>query len=330
VSADEDGYEAARAGAAVCELPERTVLAVTGPPRQKFLHGILSNDVQALAPGRGCRAALMDVKGRQLAWMRVLMADDAVLLELPADRLALVEATMAHYRVAAPVRFAARPTSVLGLLGPAVKALLNELGFDAAPVAAEESHAAGRLAGHEVRIARAGDLPCSGHVAHVAPEDAPAVRAAVIEAGARALGRTGLDTLRIEEGRAWYGPDVTADNLLHETGLLREYHSPAKGCYVGQEVVARLEGRGGHVSRRLRGLRLRAPAAAGDVISAEGQEVGRVTSAGVSPTLGPIAMGYVHRSRSEAGAEVEVAGHPATVALLPLLQAFPPPNVGEG
>jgi folate-binding Fe-S cluster repair protein YgfZ len=95
-----------------------------------------------------------------------------------------------------------------------------------------------------------------------------------------------------------------------------EYHVP-KGCYVGQEVVARLEARGGHVSRALRGLRLGAPATAGAAVQAEGTDVGRVTTSAVSPRLGPIAMAYVHRRAYEPGTAVEVGGAAAVVTALP-------------
>jgi folate-binding protein YgfZ len=169
-----------------------------------------------------------------------------------------------------------------------------------------------------VRVAAASELPADALVVHAAPEGAGAARAALLAAGAAELSRAALDALRIEQGRPWYGVDVTEENLLHETGLVGEYHSPSKGCYVGQEVVARLEARGGHVNKRMRGLRLSAPAAAGDPIRAEDRDVGRVTTAAVSPRLGPIAMGYVHRSRFEPGARVEVAGVEATVEPLPL------------
>ena len=130
-----------------------------------------------------------------------------------------------------------------------------------------------------------------------------------------------LDTLRVEDGRPWYGPDVREENLLHETGLVAEYHSPAKGCYVGQEVMARLDARGGNVNKLLRGLRLEAPAAAGDVVTAAGKDVGHVTTAGTSPALGAIAMGYVHRSAAEPGTALEAGGVRATVARLPLRDA---------
>src|ERR1043166_1194720 len=104
---DASAYAAARASAAWFELPERGVMAVSGPERQKFLQGMLSNDMANRTPGQGCLAALMNVKGHQLAWLRVLVAADAVLLETNADRLKTVEQVLLHYRVGAPVRFAA-------------------------------------------------------------------------------------------------------------------------------------------------------------------------------------------------------------------------------
>jgi folate-binding protein YgfZ len=151
----------------------------------------------------------------------------------------------------------------------------------------------------------------------VAAEGGPDVAAALLEAGATSLEAAALDALRIEEGRAWFGPDVTDENLLHETGQESEYASFTKGCYVGQEVVARLEARGGHVSRQLRGLRLTAPAAAGTAVRADGAEVGRITTAAVSPRRGPIAMAYIHRRSFEPGTAVEVDGAPAVVSALP-------------
>jgi folate-binding protein YgfZ len=150
-------------------------------------------------------------------------------------------------------------------------------------------------------------------VLHVLPEDAAEVWATLRAAGARPVGRDVLDTRRIEEMRPWYGIDVSEENLLHETGLLGECHSPTKGCYVGQEVVARLEARGANVSRALRRLRLAAPSAPGARVRAAGAEVGWLTSAGTSPRYGPIAMGFVHRSHFAPGRELDVDGTRATV-----------------
>ena len=309
-------YRAAREGAALVDLPDRGILAVTGPLRQKFLHGVLSNDVEKLLPGQGRRAALMDAKGHLLALMRVLVGQTEVWLEVAGNRADLVEEKLTFYRVAAPVRFQRRPVEVMALLGPRAREVLAKTGCDV-PDLEPDAHVAGAVAGQPVRVARAGDMPAQGYVLHVDSPGAASATTALQSAGAVPIGRATLDALRIEDGRPWYGPDVTEDNLLHETGLIQEYHSPTKGCYVGQEVIARLDARGGNVNKALRGLRLSGPAEAGSAVTAEGKEVGRITTAAVSPRLGPIALAYVHRSRFDAGAQVEVAGAAATVVSLP-------------
>jgi folate-binding protein YgfZ len=311
-----DAYRSAREACALADFPDRALLAATGPKRQAFLHGMLSNDIGALTPGRGCLSSLMDVKGHLLCFFRILMTPDALLLEMPADRLDFVTRTLDHYRVAAPVRFAARPSAILGVLGPQAPAALRAAGVAEVP-ADRETHAVATVGGHEVRVARAGDLPADGYVVYAPPDVAADVRAAL---DAPALDRATLDVLRVEDGRAWYGTDVTDEHLLFETGLVREYHVP-KGCYVGQEVVARLEARGGNVNKHLRGQTLAEPSAAGAIVRADGQDVGRITTAGVSPRLGPIAMAYVHRRAFEPGTAVEVGGQPATVSGLPFPRA---------
>ena len=310
-------YAAARSEAVFLELPERGVLAVTGPHRQRFLHGILSNDVQGRQPGQGCLAALMDVKGHLRALLRVLVRKDEVLLETASDRLPEVESTLLHYKVGAPVRFGLRASTVLGLIGPHGREALGGLGCEV-PELAPESHVDGAIAGHEVLVARAGDLPASSFVLHVEPAAAAVVAGALASAGVGRLDRKALDALRVEDGRPWYGTDIGPENLLHETGLLSEYHSFTKGCYVGQEVIARLEGRGGHVNKVLRGLRLAAPSMAGEPVVADDKEIGRVTTSAVSPRLGPIAMAYVHRSHAALGTAVEAGGSTATVVALPM------------
>jgi folate-binding protein YgfZ len=164
-----------------------------------------------------------------------------------------------------------------------------------------------------VRIARAGDLPGEGFALYVAPEAAAVVWEALRAEGAHPVGFDALDTLRIEAMRPWWGSDVTEENLLHETGLVGECHSPTKGCYLGQEVVARLQARGGNVNKALRGLRLGAPVSTGATVTVDGKDVGRVTTAAVSPRLGPVALAYVHRNHFAAGTGVEAGGVPATV-----------------
>lgn len=319
--AEPEEYAAARGGAALLDLSDRGVLAVAGPLRQKFLQNILSNDVASCAPGEGCLSALMTTKGHVLAFLRVVVSKDVVDIELPRDRLELVEKTLVHFRVAAPVRFEARHVVILALLGPVAEEILRRTEWEGPRLPEkDEHHVHGALASHPALIARASDLPGEAFVLHVSPESAAPLWTSLCSAGAVPLGRRALDALRIERGEAWYGPDVGEDNLLHETGLLSKYHSSTKGCYVGQEVVARLEARGGHVSRMLRGLRLEAPVSEGAPVLASGRDVGRVTTAAVSPRHGPIALAYIHRACSEPGTVVEVEGVKGSVVGLPFEQ----------
>jgi folate-binding protein YgfZ len=304
-------YRAGREAAALVTLARGT-LDVSGPKRQDFLHAMLSNEVNGLRPGEGCRAASMSAKGSFQALLRVLVDTSVVVLETEADRLELVLRTLEHHKVGAPVRFAPGRAAVLAVFGPRAAAALQTVGVAALPVASE-AHLKAELGGTSVRVVRASDLPGEGFVLHM-PEDAvEAVAASLRGAAAVPIGREALDALRVEALCPWYGQDIGENNLLHETGLVTALHSTTKGCYVGQEVIARLEGRGGNVNKALRGLRLTAPAAAGAPVTASGKDVGWITTAAVSPRLGPIALGYVHRSHFAAGSAVEVAGAPATV-----------------
>lgn len=304
-------YHGAREATAVADLSDRGALLVTGPLRQKFLHNILSNDVASLTPGQGRLAAVMDVKGHLTALLRVLVGTDVVRLEIPEPRLDVVEKLLMHYKVAAPVRFARTSTIVLAVLGPGARNLVGDFGLRVGPEAG--SHASGAVGGVEIVAAQAGDLPAEGLALHVPAEGAAVVWSALVTAGAIPLGQRALDVLRIEDGRPWYGPDVTEENLLHETGLVKDYHSPTKGCYVGQEVIARLEARGGNVNKLLRQLRMEGPVSAGTPLTAEDREVGRLTTSGVSPRLGPIALAYVHRNHAAPGTTLSAAGTAVTV-----------------
>jgi folate-binding protein YgfZ len=304
-------YRAGREAAALVAL-ERGTLDVTGPKRQDFLHSMLSNEVKGLGPGAGCRAASMTAKGSLQALLRVLVDKSVVVLETERDRLEPVLRTLEFHKVGAPVRFALGKTAVLAIFGPRAGEVLSSASAGPLPEA-NEAHGEAQLAGVTLRIVRASDLPGAGFVLHVPSDAAQAVAGALRAAGAVPIGRQATDALRVEALCPWYGSDVTEENLLHETGLLGMLHSSTKGCYVGQEVVARLEGRGGNVNKALRGLRLGAPATAGAAITASGREAGYVTTAALSPRLGPIALGYVHRSHFAPGTAVEVAGAPATV-----------------
>ena len=330
-------YAALREGVGVLDLSHWSILEATGPQRARFLQGMVTNDVAALTAGEVCRAALLEARGDVLALLRVVATPNALLLETDESCMARVQQTLEHYRVAAPVRFRVLPTTILGLAGPGVVPLLLRLaaGESVATSAGAMNPAAtptepasvselptrateAVLADAPVRLVPAPDLGEGGMVIHVAPEAAVAVWAALVAAGAVPVGRTSFDVARIEQGLPWWGTEVTEEHLLHETGLVAGLCSFTKGCYVGQEIVARLDSRGGNVNRALRSLRSGSRLRAGAPISVGSETVGTVTTAGVSPRLGPVAMAYVHRKHFAPDTVVSVDGQEATVGLLPL------------
>jgi folate-binding protein YgfZ len=310
----ENDVAAVRRGAGWIQLDRLSLIRVGGPNRSKFLHNLLSNDINGLAEGQSRLAALMNLKGQQVAWMRVLAEKDALFCEVPNSVRDTVVDTFIHYKVGAPVRFEKPEGGIFGLFGEQAPSTLIALGLPALPAKAETFVSAPLFGG--LRVSRGRDMPASGFTIHCATESEALVEQLTSRLGPP-MQAAALDTLRVEEGIPWHGIDVSEENLLHETGQLEVLHSSSKGCYLGQEVVARLEGRGGNVNKRFRGFRGPKPSLPGEDVLAEDKVVGKVTSAGLSPEFGPIAMGYVHRSHAEPGASVSIGGVPSTVTVLP-------------
>ena len=289
---------------------------VSGPQRAKFLHNLLSNDIASLSPGTSRLAALMNLKGQQIAWMRVMAETDALICEVPTAVRDVVVETFLHYKVGAPVRFATPEVKVFAVMGAAAMSRLKDSGVETAP-SQPDTLVSASVDGSNIRLSRGREIPASGFTLHVDAAAAARFETRLSAHLGAAMSAATLDTLRVEEGVPWHGIDVTEENLLHETGQLEVYHSASKGCYLGQEVVARLEGRGGNVNKRFRGLRCARTVTAGDEITTDQKVIGRVTTAGLSPQFGAIAMGYVHRSLAEGGARVGIAGDEAKVVALP-------------
>jgi len=256
-----------------CEL-----IWVDGPDAASFLQGLLTNDVATLDPGGSCPALILDNKGHIRGAMRVARtgAEAFTLVTGPGDGETLT-ALLHEYHFSEDV----------DVIGPERFAAVTLLG----PVPAS-------IAGADLVVA--GDVPGTMDAIGV---DAGAI---VAELGATAESPDHLEVLRIEAGVPRFGIDFTAANLVQEAGLETTAVSFDKGCYLGQETVARIAYRG-RVNRRLRGLVLPGPAAPGSAVRHGGREVGVVTSTAVSRRVGPIAMAMI-RNEVEAGAAVEVEG----------------------
>jgi folate-binding protein YgfZ len=327
---DPDGeYRAVRERAGVVDRSMLGKATVTGRDRQAFLQGMLSNDVKALVSGQGAGAAFLDAHGKVMALLAVYALDDRLLLELPPGLTDKTLGTIDHFLISEKAYFEAADEAfaVLAVQGPGARDLLSGLAgrsLDLAPY----QHVEVGVAGAPVRVIHRREAGVPGFHCWTVALHGAALWRALVDAGARPVGMQALDALRVEAGVAWYGEDVDETVILPETRL-EHLVSYNKGCYIGQEVVARVKYRG-HVNRALSGLVLDGDGvpSRGARVVAEGKEIGRITSAVRSPALGrPIALGYVRREHFEPGSVVGVedggAVRPARVAALPFVEPIP-------
>jgi folate-binding protein YgfZ len=318
-------YRAAREAVALFDRSILGKVNVTGRDRLAFLQGMLTNDVKSLAPGRGAPAAFLDAHGKVMALLVVYAAADAALIELPASLTEKTLQTLDRYLISEKAYFESvdEAYAILSVQGPAAPGLLAAhagVALDLPPY----GHLEASIAGAPVRVINRAEGPEPGFHCWVPTEHAAAVRGALEAAGATPAGAETLEVLRVEAGQPWYPNDVDDSVILPETRL-ESLVSYTKGCYIGQEVVARVKYRG-HVNRALSGLVLegdRVPGQ-GTRVTTEGKDIGRVTSAVRSIALGrPIALAYVRREHFEPGTAVTVADaageQPARVAALPFV-----------
>jgi folate-binding protein YgfZ len=301
-------YETCTTGCGLVDRSELGKLALTGPQAAEFLDGQLSNDIGALEAGRGCLATLLTPKGKMLGDVRVLALDEPAELLLVCERVVLQELFDRIRRGLigwqAELHKRTLELSLLSLVGPRADEVARAAGL-AVPGEAEHD-SAGRLVRTDVGL----DV--------LAPaEGAAETLARLTGAGAVVVPEAAAEIVRVERGRPRFGIDADADTMPAEAGLTDRAVSFTKGCYVGQETVARLHWKG-RPNRHLRGLRLSAPAAHGDPVRAGERDAGTLGTVVVSPRLGPIALALLRRE-VEPGDTVAVGddGTSAEVVELP-------------
>lgn len=328
-----------RDAAAVADGLDRVLLEVRGAKARETFGGLVTQPVESLQVGRAVYAFMLTAKGRPVAEMRVVRLEDAgdggeerLLLDLPS---ACREGADEHFGRYLPPRLA-RVTdrddlARLSVVGPAaddvLAALVEADGLPGEPLAVAEA-GLGAVGGRGVVVRREAatgrglDLYLPADRAAEAWEE---LTSAAGEVGGGPAGLEAREVLRVELGVPRYGPEIGLDVLPQETGQQGRAVSFEKGCYTGQEVVARIHYRG-KVNRHLRGLRLSANAelpAGGEPLSDGERERGSLTTAVDSPAEGPIALAYVRRE-VDPGAELRVGaadGPPAEVVELPLRAA---------
>jgi folate-binding protein YgfZ len=310
-------YVALTQGCGLLDRSERGKLALTGTGAKEFLAGQVTNDTVGLVGGTGLYAAFLTPKGKMLGDLRVLAVDDPepeLLLDTERATLQALFDMIRRFKIGYDVELHKRTVQrgLLSLAGPDARTIAG-----AADLPAEEhAHRAGSIAGHGVRLIVTDvgiDVLCEA-------DDTEAVRTALLDAGATPVSEAAAEILRVERGRPRYGAELDDATIPQEAGLNERAVSFTKGCYVGQETVARLFYRG-KPNRHLRGLRLSEPVPAGAELRLGERVVGRLSSSLVSPAHGPIALALVRREAA-IGDTVDVeGGATAEVVELPFTQA---------
>jgi folate-binding protein YgfZ len=318
-------YAAVRHAVGLFDRGHWGVLEVTGRDRATFLHAMLTNDVKSLSPGQGCEAALLDTHGKVQAFVSLWVLEDRILVLTPPGLAAKTLEDLDKYLFSEKAYFrdATGELFFLVLAGPAAPALASRLTGVPAPES-RWSHVDGSLDGVAVRVVRGSGETGEPEVwISGAAGDAPRVWNAALAAGARPVGVTAFESLRIETGTPLFGHDADETVLLPEIPFADRV-SYTKGCYIGQEVVVRIRDRG-HVNRMLRGLSLdgREVPPGGALVFDGDAEIGSVTSAAWSFGLDrPLALALVHRKHAAPGTGLDVATRdgvraPARVSDLP-------------
>jgi folate-binding protein YgfZ len=315
-------YRTLREACGLVDRSERGKLALTGAQAVEFLNGQVTNELADLRPGEGRYAAFLTHKGKMLGDVRILaVGEDAGEapsgLLLDTERVALQELfeMIRRFKIGYDVELHKRTLErgLLSLIGPESERIAGAERLGGSEHANEQLEV-GPIAALAVRADVGVDLICDAGCTEKLTGE-------LLGRGAAPVSLDAAECLRVERGRPRYGIDLDSSTIPQEAGLNERAVSFTKGCYVGQETVARLHYKG-KPNRHLRGLRLSAPADSGEELRLAERSVGRLGSSLVSPKLGPIALALVRREAAP-GARVNVGerGVSALVTELPFIAA---------
>lgn len=320
-------YEAAQNGTALFDFAGRTHIELTGGDRAKFLHNFCTNDIRGLAPGQSREAFLTSVQGKVLAFVSVYATPEALWLTSVPGCAERIIAHLSRYQITEEVTFTDRTAELSALLvvGPRAPEVTAAVLPEAA--ALEPMHLMEKAVdGATLQVRRHDFLKGPCLVVVGPPTTIAALRERLVAAGAKPAGRSVFEALRIEAGFPLYGIDITEANLAQEASRTKTAISFTKGCYLGQEPIARIDAMG-HVNQQLCGLHIaahRAPPPATPVFSIgpDARQVGHVTSSAESPIDGnAMALAYIRRGFEKSGTALETrdsgsSAVPATVFAL--------------
>lgn len=319
-------------GAGLLDLSARGRLLVTGSEAVPFLNGLITNDMKTLAENHWMPAVFPNVQGRFLASVRVLRTSDDSTGKKVQPTFVIDTEPATHDRVLQAIQkftlagdFQVRDltgeTVLLSLQGNAAREKLAAVLGETAAGLAREDVTQCAYNEDQIIVLRATHTASDGFDLIVKTAYAAKLWREVVATGARPIGDDALEVMRIEAGIPRYGQDIDDTTVVTETNL-DDAVSYTKGCYVGQEIIARIKYRG-HVAKKLRGLifdQSGAITTGAAITSAEDKEIGRITSSTYSPYLGcRVALGYVKYDYMATGTAVKAEGRRARIVDLPFV-----------
>ncbi|MEW6306893.1 MAG: glycine cleavage T C-terminal barrel domain-containing protein [Verrucomicrobiota bacterium] len=308
-------HAALGAAAGVLDLSARSRLCLTGADRQSFLNGQVTNNVKDLKTGQGCYAALVNAKGRLQSDLNIYRLPDELLLDFEPGLTATVSQRLEQYIIADDVQLVdvAPHYGLLSVQGPKAGAVLEQLALGVAlPAGLMTFVSCKDETLGEIYVMNNPRTGAQGFDLFVPVAALGAVADKLVAAakaiGGSAAGWDALELARIEAGIPRFSMDMDESNLAPEAGIEARAISYTKGCYIGQEVIARIRTYG-QVTKALRGLRLADGLGAlpvkGDKLFRDGKEVGYITSAAKSPAhKANLALGYVRKEANQPGTEL--------------------------
>jgi aminomethyltransferase len=306
-----------RTGCGIFDLGWRAKIILTGADSQKWLNGMVTNNIRDLAVNHGVYCFLLNPQGHILADMYVYNRGDYIVVDTDVSQAQKVTGIFDHYIIMDDVEVtnASAKLTAIGLQGPASADALRAAGIDAGNL--QPLQAADLVwTGLGISLVRS---EFGGYEIWLAPASTTAVWEALTKAGAAPVGTEALDLWRIASGIPKYGVDIRERDLPQETGQERALNF-IKGCYVGQEIVERIRSRGA-VHRKFTGFRFTGELPPpGTKVQASGKDVGEVTSAAAVPTGSGealLGLGYIRREAGAPGAKVQGGNTEAVVTALP-------------
>jgi len=317
---DMTAIAAARNDVALCDRTHWGRLQFSGADRKTFLHNQSTNDLKILQPGQGCDTVFVTPTARTIDLATAYILQDAVLVIVSPNRRDQVMQWLDRYIFfgdKVELKDITDETALFSLIGSQSPTLLKKLGVDVMETQAYGTHCLVEIAKQPVRLMVGSGLGLEGYSLMVGIDQAAAVWDAIAQAGALPMGDRAWEQLRIEQGRPMPDAELTEDYNAVEACLWQAI-SINKGCYIGQETIARLDTYKG-VKQQIWGIRLDAAAAPGTMITVNDEKVGVITSL-TKTAQGIFGLGYIRTKAGGAGLKVQVGASQGELMEVPFLQ----------